>query len=86
MSNWEYIKIGLSTFLTTVIILAIIFGMIIGLTSLSTHNACVELVNLNSSYQFHWDFWNGCLVQTPSGYWVSIDKYLPLEINTNKDK
>ena len=32
-----------------------------------------------SGLHTHWDFWNGCLVQTPEGYWVDSDNPLAIE-------
>lgn len=73
---WFTIKFILSV----ILILAIILGVVAGFVSLVGYNSCHQLVLLNPTNHFHWDFWNGCLVQTPSGFWVFPSNYQPIEL------
>jgi hypothetical protein len=42
--------------------------------------SCDQLTALAPQYVHHWDWWNGCLVQGPNGYWFKPEEFPFLEI------
>jgi hypothetical protein len=61
------------------ILLAIIVVAVVGLATISEKKYCDTMESINDNFEFRWGFWTGCLVQTPSGYWINAHEYNYLE-------
>lgn len=64
------------------VILAIfgcLFGAMMGLEIAYEQNYCKTMKSINASFEFQWELWGGCLVKTPSGYWIHAPDYQYLE-------
>ena len=62
----------LGVFLLTLIAVALIVGAIAVGSSWMARQQCNQLSTLASDYEFKWNFWTGCLVEMPNGFWVSV--------------
>lgn len=56
------------------VIVAVTFGCGVFATYISGDTTCSEFASQNPQYQFKYTFWNGCLVRTPNGVWLSASK------------
>lgn len=70
----------LGTVVACILLFALVFGLIFGTCYVISALQCNTLQKLNPTYHYQMQGWGGCMVQTPNGYWVSYDKYTPIEI------
>lgn len=81
MNILDELKFVGGTLLIVTLILLIIFGISRGGQIIFEQNYCKTLTTLNIDFEFRWELWGGCLVQTPSGYWIHASEYKYLESN-----
>lgn len=75
----EDLKFWLSIILMIAIMLAIMLAVPIGFSVTYNVNYCKTMQSLQPEFEFQWVLWGGCLVQTPSGYWINAKEYKYLE-------
>jgi hypothetical protein len=61
------------------LVVVIILALLVGMFTISSRKYCQSLTKLAPTYALHWDFWTGCIVQTPNGYWVDATEYQYVE-------
>jgi hypothetical protein len=54
-------------------IIAIVSALIIGVYGFFENQQCSDLAQMDSTHEYHWGLWTGCMVKTPNGYWVDAD-------------
>lgn len=72
----------ISILIVALVIMALMLGALMGLNAISTYQSCARLQALSPDAVYHWDFWNGCLVQGPTGVFVPWDEYPYLQVDT----
>lgn len=71
----DFLEIMFPVFLIVVIVV----GAIAGMVAVAQKNYCNTMERLHTDFEFIYDFWAGCLVKTPSGYWIDAGEYQYLE-------
>jgi len=66
---WGY----LLTAILVVLVLAIAIGGIISLNQFFEYRQCNALENFETSRDYRWSYWTGCLVQTTEGFWIDAN-------------
>lgn len=65
-----------------------VFALIVGLVSLcaSVYNIqyCNTMTRLDSTHEYKWEFWGGCLVHLPSGRWADATEFRNGEFQIEK--
>lgn len=61
--------------LVVVLIFSLIIGMTAGFSIVFEQNYCKTMQSLHTDFDFRWELWGGCLVKTPSGYWINASDY-----------
>lgn len=69
-----------------VVVFVLMLGCISGWSMIFETNYCKTMTSLNSDFEFRWELWGGCLVKTPSGYWIHASEYKYLEGNIQENK
>ena len=57
------------------LVVALAIAVAVGLDCLFSVNYCDTMEDLQPEFNFKWVFWGGCMVQTPSGYWINAHHY-----------
>jgi|WetSurSiteA1Bulk_404760.scaffolds.fasta_scaffold19825_4 hypothetical protein len=71
----------LKLFGTIMLIFVLGIGLVVGLVALGEKNYCASMTTLAPTFEFHFDFWTGCVVEAPNGYWVDASEYRYIEGN-----
>lgn len=71
----------LKLFGTLALIFVLVIGAVVGLVTISEKNYCASMTTLAPTFEFHFDFWTGCVVEAPNGYWVDASEYQYIEGN-----
>lgn len=74
----KFLPFVLAILLVGVVCLVIFMVASIPLTFYSLYEGCQNLMVLMPDREIVWNFWNGCLIKAPSGYFVDASDYLKL--------
>ena len=75
----DFLKTIGSIILIIVLVISILIGVVIGFDIIYNKNYCKTMQSLQPKFEFQWELWGGCLVKTPSGFWINAKDYNYLE-------
>lgn len=72
----EFLKTTLPVLIFTILIFVFVFVFAAGFSIYYEKNYCKTMQEAAIDYNFQWRLWGGCMVETPSGYWVNAKDYV----------
>ena len=81
----ETATIILGSVAIVVLLVVMIFAPIMGFSMAWERQYCETQKKLSTGYEFQWETFGGCMVETPNGFWVHAPDYLVVETTDGDD-
>lgn len=75
----DLVKAVLVAVVIVIVVVVALFGTTSTISIVFEKNKCRTMTELHTDFEFKWVLWGGCMVKTPSGYWINSSEYQYLE-------